>query len=130
MQSNATCASPATVVSNTIKVTISPLLTPTASISLDDSTVCEGKAVEFITNAKNAGSPPKYEWQLNGVVVGKDSSRYILLEPKTGDKVNCLVTSTESCKSLNSVATPTKTIEVFPIYNLNIEVPDPFLLDD
>ena len=130
MQSNATCASPATVVSNTIKVTISPLLTPTASISLDDSTVCEGKAVEFITNAKNAGSPPKYEWRLNGVVVGKDSSRYILLEPKTGDKVNCLVTSTESCKSLNSVATPTKTIEVFPIYNLNIEVPDPFLLDD
>lgn len=130
LTSSSVCASPKTVVSNPIRVTILPKLTPEGTLTVDDSTVCAGTPVSFQVATRNAGSPPTYSWRLNGQLTGEDSSRFTLTNPKTGDKIFCLVFSTEACRTQNSVRTATIQMDVTPVYNISIQAPDTVLLDD
>ena len=130
MTSSSVCASPSTVVSNSIRITILPRLTPEASIIVNDSSVCAGIPVHFTATTKKAGNPPNFSWRLNGQISGEDSSGFTLNNPKNGDKVFCLVFSTERCKTQNSVRSETKIIEVIPVYSPIIQAPDTLLLDD
>ncbi|HPI11001.1 MAG TPA: gliding motility-associated C-terminal domain-containing protein [Catalimonadaceae bacterium] len=130
LTSSSVCASPKTVVSNPIRVTILPKLTPEGILTVDDSTVCAGTPVSFQVATLNAGSPPTYSWRLNGQLAGDDSSRFTLTNPKTGDKIFCLVFSTEACRTQNSVRTATIQLDVTPVYVISIQAPDTVLLDD
>ena len=130
LTSSSVCASPKTVVSNPIRVTIRPKLTPEGILTVDDSTVCAGTLVNFQMAAQNAGSPPTYSWRLNGQLAGDDSSRFTLSNPKKGDKIFCLVFSTEACRTQNSVRTATIQLDVTPVYVISIQAPDTVLLDD
>ncbi len=130
LTSSSVCASPKTVVSNPIQVTILPKLTPEGILTVDDSTVCAGTPVSFQVATLNAGSPPTYSWRLNGQLAGDDSSSFTLTNPKTGDKIFCLVFSTEACRTQNSVRTATIQLDVTPVYVISIQAPDTVLLDD
>ena len=130
LTSSSVCASPKTVFSNPIQVTILPKLTPEGTLTVDDSTVCAGTPVSFEVATLNAGSPPTYSWRLNGQLAGDDSSSFTLTNPKTGDKIFCLVFSTEACRTQNSVRTATIQLDVTPVYVISIQAPDTVLLDD
>lgn len=70
-------------------------LTPGITINTDKNPVCEGTLVTFIANVENQGLYPVYRWRKNGVLTGKNSSRYSDSKLKTGDLITCQLTSSE-----------------------------------
>jgi len=73
LTSTADCPSPATVKSNDLTMTVNPMMTPTATITVSPSSfVCPGTAVTFTaasTFGTDLGGTPVYSWIRNGVPV-------------------------------------------------------------
>jgi N-acetylneuraminic acid mutarotase len=117
MTSNATCASPVPVTSNAITMTVNPFMAPVASIVSDKTSVCSGNTITFTVGHTNAGSPPSFQWKVNGGNVGTNSQTFTYA-PVSGDAVSCVVTSTYMCPSPATVTTntisPTVTTTVAP----------------
>ncbi|MCI9844382.1 PKD-like domain-containing protein [Flavobacterium pectinovorum] len=96
-----------------ITLTINANLTPTVSISNSPSgTVCAGTNVTFTATATNQGTTPVYQWKLNGVNVGGNSTTFssstLLLN---NDVVTCEMTSNaNSCLTVNPVTSNAITV--------------------
>ena len=88
-----------------VTVTISPILTASVSISTPDNPACTGSVVTFTATPLNAGTGPLFQWQVNGLNVGTNSSNavYAYASPTNGDIVTCVMTSGTGC------VTPTAT---------------------
>jgi len=81
-------------------VTIHPILPVSISISPSANPVCGGIPVTFIATPINGGSLPGFQWQVNGVNSGGNTSDYTYL-PVDGDIVSCVLTSSEDCVTGN-----------------------------
>jgi subtilisin family serine protease len=78
--------------SNTIIVTVAPLLIPTISISQDASSPCNG--IVFSSSITNGGSSPSYQWKLNGNnITGATSATYTTSNVNNGDIITCQLIS-------------------------------------
>lgn len=99
LTSNATCVSPAKDTSNTIAMTVNPLLTPEVYITASpDSTVCTGAPVVLTAHNVNGGVIPGYQWKINGVnMTGARAGTYTLNNLSDGDVVSLDMTSTATC---------------------------------
>ncbi|MEI8280533.1 MAG: T9SS type A sorting domain-containing protein [Bacteroidota bacterium] len=99
LTSNATCASPTTVSSNTINMVVNPTATPTINITASpSSTVCTGTSVTFTATITNGGATPSYQWVKNSINVGTNISTYTYT-PNNGDIIKCVLTSNVACAS-------------------------------
>lgn len=122
MTSNATCAIPTSVSSNSFTMSVGNLFTPAVSISSNvGTTVCSGTNVTFTPTPTNGGSTPSFEWFINGVSQGISAT----LSSSTlsnGNVINAVMTSSLACVSpttassnnvtmtVNTSVTPTITI--------------------
>ena len=70
---------------------------------------CATTLITFTAIAVNAGTNPVYQWRVNGINVGSDSTSYSYI-PVNNDVVSCEVTSTIACAATNSY-----TVTVVPI---------------
>ncbi|MEZ5018210.1 MAG: M43 family zinc metalloprotease [Flavipsychrobacter sp.] len=106
MTSNATCATPATVASNNMLITISPQITPSVSIAANPgTTVCAGATTAtFTATPTGGGTSPTYQWKLNGANVGTGGATYTNTTISNNDVISCVMTSNLGC-----VTTPTAT---------------------
>jgi len=89
-----TTNNPAT--SNTITMIVNPLLPVSVNITSSSNPVCAGNIVTFTAYPVNGGSPPSYQWKVNGVNTGTDNQVYSY-SPLNGDIVTCVVTSNAIC---------------------------------
>ena len=97
MTSNAACASPQMVTSNTITMTVNPSVTPSVSITSNPSSpICAGTSVTFTAVPMNGGSNPAYQWKKNGANVGANNPDYSYV-PTNGDAITCEITSNAEC---------------------------------
>lgn len=87
-------------ISNVVEITINPILTAGVSISPSSNPYCEGSQVTLTAIPLNEGSNPVYQWKLNGINAGTNSSSFTL-NPSTGDSVQCFLTSGLICVSGN-----------------------------
>jgi hypothetical protein len=73
----------------------------TVSVSISDpGDIAAGAYATFTASPSNGGTAPVYEWQVNGITVGADAYKYTNLATlETGDVVNVILTSSESCTS-------------------------------
>jgi gliding motility-associated-like protein len=110
MTSNAVCASPASVNSDTITISIGPPVAPALTITTTADTICQGAKVAFTALPVNGGSPPVFQWQVNGVNQGPDSPVFITNTLADGDVVCCVMTSQAGC-----VTAPTATSNFLPV---------------
>ncbi len=118
MTSNAACASPATVNSNTITMTVqSPtVVSPNVAFS-PGSTICAGQTVSFteVNNYSNA----TYQWNINGNPVGgANSNTFSSSTLNNGDQVT--VTITPNCGS--AVTSTPVTITVNPSNSASVSI--------
>lgn len=98
LTSNAACAvNPA--LSNTISIKVNPLVTATVSITAAPGRICKGEEVQFTSSAVNAGVSPLYQWLVNGLQAGNNSSSFSSTVINNGDRVSCNMTSSLSCTS-------------------------------
>ena len=100
-------SNPAT--SNAITISVANPVTPSVSI-FGNQAVCAGQSLTLGTFASNAGSGPSYQWQVNGVNFGTNTSS-ISFTPSNGDIVSLVLTSSSTCvTSANANATPVEII--------------------
>ncbi len=104
LTSNAACATPVTVKSNGIKMTIKNPRIPAVNIAATPaSNVCKGSKVTFTATATNGGTAPVYKWKKNGIKVGTNSKTYVDSTLKNGDSIFCILTSNAACVTLTTV---------------------------
>lgn len=82
------------VVSNTVTMTVDPIVTPIIIISASPSNViCAGSSVTFTAVPTNGGTTPAYQWQKNGLPVGTNSTTYTDAALVNGDLITCILTT-------------------------------------
>jgi uncharacterized protein (TIGR02145 family) len=100
LTSSVACPITNPVTSNTLLMTINNSLPAGVSITASSNPFCPGTSVTFTSTPVNGGSAPAYQWKVNGVNVGSNSSTYSY-NPFDGDSVRCIMTSNLSCVTGN-----------------------------
>jgi UDP-N-acetyl-D-mannosaminuronic acid transferase (WecB/TagA/CpsF family) len=112
MTSSLACASPTTATSNTITMTVTATVVPSASIAVNPgNTICTGTNVVFTATPTNGGTP-SYQWKLNGNNVGTNSNTYSNAALVNGDQVSVVMTSSLACASPTTATSNTITMTV------------------
>ncbi len=99
--SSASCATGNPATSNTITVTVNPNLPVSLSITADNNPICAGDNVIFTATGTNEGTNPVYQWQINGVDTGTNSTTLSSSAINDGDMVSCILNSSETCTTGN-----------------------------
>ena len=113
LTSNTICPSPASVISNSLIITVNSYVTPSIIISANTgNTFCEGVNVTFTATPVNGGNSPSYQWKKNGVNVGINSNTYSDNALTENDIILCMMTSNASCINGNPATSNTKNITI------------------
>ena len=99
LTSDAQCATPASVTSNTVTMTVNPELTPVTVITASPgSPILIGETETFTATVTNGGTGAIYQWKINGTAVpGATNAGYVTNNISNGDTVTCTVTSGTPC---------------------------------
>ena len=106
LSSSAACATPEPAVSNTLSITVRPVLQSSIRVGFMPTVLCSGQPVVFNAGASNAGTAPGFQWAVNGSPVGaadgggsgaSDSSVYVTSALVSGDVVSCTVSDAGQC---------------------------------
>jgi len=119
LTSNAVCASGNPAVSNTVTMTVNPNLPVSLSILPSANPVCSAATVLFTTNTTNGGNLPSFQWKVNGIGVGSNTSTYSYI-PVNGDIITCILTSNAICPTGNPATSNAVTMTVNP--NLPVSI--------
>jgi hypothetical protein len=95
-----------------------------------DSLVCEGDPVDFKAITENCGDNPSFRWYLNNGFLRTGTANITLASFSEGDSVFCLVQTTESCLSTNTVKAKSISVNVQAVINLSLDLPPAVLLED
>lgn len=101
LSSSATCASPSSLNSNSIKMNVNTTQPAVVTIAANATSICTGQNVRFTATPANGGTSPSYQWKLNGVNVGTDTSVYQSTSLNNNDSVTVILTSSLACASPN-----------------------------
>jgi hypothetical protein len=85
-------------------VTVNPGDSVKVSISASGNTVCSGTSVTYTATPTYGGSSPSYQWKVNGVNAGTNSSLFTYT-PLNNDVVSCILTSSNTICVFNNPAT-------------------------
>jgi hypothetical protein len=104
LSSSLPCVTSSSVTGNSITVTVTSIAPVSVSIgALSGTTICQGTNTNFSATPVNGGTNPSYQWQINGINVGSNSSTFNTSALLNGDVVTCLLTSNAACPSPTSV---------------------------
>ncbi len=98
MTSSLSCATGSPATSNTVVLTVNAPAVANVTVSASATTICSGDNVDFTATPANGGTPI-YQWQVNGINVGTNSSTYSSTALNDGNAVTCIMTSSLSCVS-------------------------------
>jgi len=110
------CIGPSTA---THVVTTNPNLPVSILIGASANNIGLGTSVNFTATPTNGGTSPVYQWKVNGVNAGTNSSIYSYA-PVNNDVVSCLLTSNATCVSGNPSISNYITMIVFSSVGNNI----------
>jgi len=123
------CVTNNPAISNTIIMQVDQNHPVSLTVSASLNPVCAGNAVLFTALPVNPGLTPVYQWKVNGVNTGTNSSTYSYT-PVNNDVVNCVLTSSYTACTTNNPATSNAvTMTVFNNLTAGISitaVPNPF----
>jgi hypothetical protein len=107
------CVTSTLVTSNKIELNVTPVVTPTISISTASTSVCAGESVIFEAIISGGGSNPAYQWRKNGSnISGATGATYTANNIINGEIYSCVLTSNAPCASPVSVASNNLTMSV------------------
>lgn len=95
---NSGCASGVSSPSNAAIITVTPSTTASVNItSIPLGPICAGTLTTFTAAPVNGGTNPIYQWQLNGINTGNNSSTYTSSTLTNSDELTCILTSNADC---------------------------------
>jgi uncharacterized protein (TIGR02145 family) len=92
-------------------VSVNPVLPVSLTIAASANQVCSGIAVTYTATPNNGGGTPVYQWKVNGVNAGTNSTTYTY-NPVAGDQVLCILNSSIACPIGNPATSNTITMNV------------------
>ncbi len=120
LTSDAHCILFPTVSSNTISMTVHPIVAPSVSINgYNGAIICNGDSISLTTDITNGGRTPGLFWYKNGILV--DSGRSYQLVPDFDEHVKCRLVSSEYCPS-PTYADDSIRFNVYPRVTPNIDI--------
>jgi len=118
MTSTEACVSSATATSNTVTMTVNPILTPSVEINADPAiAVCPGESILFTANPANGGTPT-YQWTVDGVNAGTNATLSGIYN--NGQVIACTMTSTANCANPSVVSATPKTVTIYNVTPVTI----------
>jgi len=121
---DAGCFVAKTVTAAALTVKVSPVITPTVSITSSvNSTVCAGTNFTFTANTFVAA--PAYQWQVNGINAGTNSFTFSSTTLKDGDAVTCIITVADKCAALKTATSNKIFTSVFNNFTLTPVISTP-----
>ena len=122
LTSNAICNTGSPATSNTLTMTVNPILPVSITIAASSTTVCAGTAVTFTTTPINGGTTPGYQWKKGGVAISGATSSTYSYTPANGDVVTCVLTSSLPCPSGSPANSNAITMTVNPILPVSVSI--------
>jgi uncharacterized protein (TIGR02145 family) len=107
--------------SNGITMIVNPNLPVSVTISASANPVCQGAMVTFTGAPVNGAPTPIFQWKVNGINVGTNSSTYTY-NPNNGDIVTCVLNSNAVCATGNPATSNAITMTVNPNLPVNITI--------
>lgn len=89
LTSSLTCVTTPTATSNSIIITVRPIITPTVNITANSTTICEKTQVTFVANTNVVS--PTFQWKINGVPAGQNSNQLVSSSLSNNDQITCTV---------------------------------------
>lgn len=111
------CASPQTVSSTAISVTVNPLVSPSVSVSSSQGTsICQGSNTTLTANPSNGGPNPAYQWFVDGILINGATSATYSTPTNLSNSVIYTVqlTSNAACVNPVSVTSQNFTLTISP----------------
>lgn len=103
LTSSASCATPASIISDSIIVTVSTSVIASVSVTTPQTNICSGTPVTFTAAPTNGGSSPAYQWYLNGnAISGETGTSYTSGTLNNTDAIICEMVSNANCLSSSS----------------------------
>ena len=99
---------------------VNPLITPNISINTNLTTACSNDLITFTSSIINGGSAPSYQWQVNGINLGSNSSFISLNNLNNNDVVSCILTSNVSCALKTTDTSNLIPVNILPISTSSI----------
>jgi len=122
LTSNEVCTISNSVISNPVTMGVTPLSTVGATITANpEGPVCEGAIVNYSAMIVNGGSIPVYQWRVNGVNVGSNSSQFSY-SPSNHDEIICEVLSNANCVNGNPALSNTIWMTVNPYLPVSVNI--------
>lgn len=104
----------------TCKAVIAPLPV-SVGITAADSLVCEGASASFTAAITNGGPAPSIQWRVNGVAAGTGSPLFSY-QPADGDRIDCMVTSGDTCVTNNPATSNSVRLTVLPYRPVGVSI--------
>ncbi|MHC1732243.1 MAG: immunoglobulin domain-containing protein, partial [Bacteroidales bacterium] len=111
LTSSETCTTGNPATSNPVTLTVNPILPVSVSITATNTNVCATTPVTYTATATNGGTTPFFQWQVNGINAGTNSSTFTYT-PQNNDVVRVILTSSEECVSGDPATSNTITMDV------------------
>jgi hypothetical protein len=115
-----TCGGP--LPTNTVAVTVNPLLLVEVSVAASANPVCAGTSVTFTAIPVNGGPTPLYQWLLNGSQASGATNLTYTFTPADGDIVSCQLSSNEPCATGNPAISGMTEMTVKPLLPVSISI--------
>lgn len=115
--SSAPCASPASLTSAPLTMTVSGTVIPSVTIAaVPGTSIQPGQSVVFTATGANGGSSPSYQWKKNGLAIpGATGSTYITSALANGDVISCVLHSNFPCATPDSAQSNVLNMSVVPV---------------
>ncbi len=101
LTSNEVCVTNNPALSNTVTMSVNPLVPAGVSIAASTNPSCIGATVNFNATTFNGGTSPTYKWKINNIDVPGATNAFYSFIPADHDKVLCILTSNATCVSAN-----------------------------
>lgn len=115
LTSSAACASTATANSNNVTVSVQPVITPSVSFFLPNTTICAGQSLSTVAHTINGGASPVFRWTINGSSIpGLSDSLFNYTGFTNNDTLQTEVTSNAECAYPPTVSSNKVIVTVLP----------------
>ena len=122
LTSNATCPTGNPANSDTLNLTVNPLVPVSIIIGTSSAAVCAGTLVTFGSTTFNGGLSPVYQWKKNGSgIIGATDASYSYY-PVESDTISCELTSSATCQTGSPATSDTLTLTVNPLKPVSIGI--------
>ena len=115
------CSTGTPISGGDVIIRVIPSENATVSITASNLNVCTGTPVTFTAVAANSGSSPVYQWMVNGIKAGENSTVFTSSTLQNNDVVTCQVTlQAVTCLVNYTPLSNALTVQVFALPTVNL----------